>query len=115
LKGRSFRTIVKIWERSGQDLLPEFPNTKLVRETPNGRKEAQEPIDGVPPRICETVKEVLVSDQSTRIERAEAKGIIVKYPSGLRISCEQDLEATVKQESFKLVRSNPASDSIRSF
>jgi len=74
----------------------EFPNPKLVQETPNGCQEAQEPIDGMTPRICETVRTFLVSDQSTRIEGAKAKGIIVKYSSRFRISCQQDLEATVK-------------------
>jgi hypothetical protein len=58
---------------------------------------------------------VLVSDQSTGIKGAEPKGIIVKYSSGLRIGCKQDLEATVKQKSFSFVRSNPPSDSIRGF
>jgi hypothetical protein len=67
----------------------------------------------VAPWVCETVKAFLVSDQSTWIEGTKAKGIIVKYPSGLRIGCQQDLEATVKQESFNLVRSNPPSDPVR--
>jgi hypothetical protein len=56
-----------------------------------------------------------VSDQSTRIEGAKAKGIIVKYSSRFRIGCEQDLEATVKQKSFHLVCSNPPSNPVRSF
>jgi hypothetical protein len=93
----------------------EFPNPKLVRETPNGCKNAEDPIDRVPPRICETIKTALVSDQSTRIKGAKVKGMIVKYLSGFRISCQQNLEATVKQESFNLVCSNPPSDSVRSF
>jgi hypothetical protein len=67
------------------------------------------------PGVCETVKMVLVSDQSTRIEGTKAEGIIIKYASGLRIGCEQDLEATVKQKSFDLVRSNPPPHSVRSF
>jgi hypothetical protein len=58
---------------------------------------------------------VLVSDQSTGIKGTKAEGIIVKHPSGLRIGCEQDLKATIKQESFNLVRSNPPPDSVRCF
>ena len=77
-------------------MFTEFPNTKFISETSNGCKNAKESIGWVAPWICETVKAVLASDQSTRIEGAEAKGTIVKYPSGLRISCEQDLKATVK-------------------
>jgi hypothetical protein len=38
----------------------------------------------------------LVSDESPRIEWLEIEGIIVKYSSGFRIGCEQDLEAAVK-------------------
>jgi hypothetical protein len=96
-------------------MFTEFPNTKFISETPNRCKNAKESIDGVTPGICEAVKMVLVSDQSTRIEGTKAEGIIIKYASGLRIGCKQDLEATVKQKSFDLVRSNPPSDSIRGF
>jgi hypothetical protein len=96
-------------------MFTEFPNTKFISETPNRCKNAKESIDGVTPGICEAVKMVLVSDQSTRIKGTKAKGIIIKYPSGFRIGREQDLEATVKQKSFSLVCSNPPPDTIRSF
>jgi hypothetical protein len=55
----------------------------------------------------------LVSNESPRIEWAKVKGIIIKYFSGFRVGCEQDLEATVKQKSFHLVCSDPPSDPLR--
>jgi hypothetical protein len=55
-----------------------------------------------------------VSNEGSRIEWLEIKGIIIKYPPGFRIGCEQDLEATVKQKSFNLVCSDSPSDPIRS-
>jgi len=96
-------------------MFAEFPNTKFISETSNRCKNAKESIDGVTPGICETVETVLASDQSTRIKGTKTKGIIIKYPSGFRIGCEQDLEATVKQKSFNLVCSNPPPHSVRSF
>jgi hypothetical protein len=115
LEGCHFWAVIEVTERTLHDVGAEFPNSKLVRETPNRCEEAQEPVDGMTPRICETVKTFLVSDQSTRIEGAKAKGIIVKYPSGFRVGCQQDLEAAVKQKSFSLVRSNPSPDPVRGF
>jgi hypothetical protein len=53
-----------------------------------------------------------VSNESTRIKWAKTEGIIVKDPSGLRIGCKQNLEATVKQESLNLVCSNPPPNSV---
>jgi len=38
----------------------------------------------------------LVSNESPRIESLKIEGIIVKYSSGFRIGCEQDLKAVVK-------------------
>jgi len=96
-------------------MFTEFPNTKFISETPNRCKNAKESIDGVTPGICEAVKMVLVSDQSTRIEGTKAEGIIIKYGSGLRIGCKQDLEATVKQKSFSFVCPNPSPDPVRGF
>jgi hypothetical protein len=96
-------------------MFAEFPNTKFISETPNRCKNAKESIGWVAPWICETVETILVSYQSTWIKGAKAKGIIVKYPSGLRIGREQNLEPTIKQESFDLVCSNPPTDSVRGF
>jgi len=50
----------------------------------------------MPPWISKPIKTAMISNESTRIEGAKAKGIIVKYSSGFRIGCEQDLEAAVK-------------------
>jgi hypothetical protein len=68
-------------------VVTKFPNTEFVSETPDRCKNAKESIDGMTPWICETVESVLISDQSTWIKGAEAKGIIVKYSSGFRIGC----------------------------
>jgi hypothetical protein len=67
------------------------------------------------PWISKTMGTAPVSDQGTRIEGAKAKGIVVKDPSRFRISCQQDLEATVKQKTFHLVCSNPPSNPVRGF
>jgi hypothetical protein len=50
----------------------------------------------MPPWISKAMETPLVSNESPRIEWPEIESIIVKYSSGFRVGCEQNLEATVK-------------------
>jgi hypothetical protein len=50
----------------------------------------------MPPWISETIKTAVIPNESSRIESLKIEGIIVKYSSGFRIGCEQDLKAAVK-------------------
>jgi hypothetical protein len=50
----------------------------------------------MPPGISETIKTAVIPNESPGIEGVKVKGLIVKCPSGLRISRQQDLETTVK-------------------